>query len=197
MIYYRCFRQTFPSIADHVKSKSRRSMASWLVTGYDKCYHCMPDYFEFANYFLNQGHRALLGDGPYLVQVPYLELEKMRSMHSAQRKVEFRRLGNQLPVLGKDNSFCTIVKLCVFCDLFWAAIDIPDYRNCGKIRVPSRRCTEVPVAPPGGGENMLTRACYAFSSAVPLFRSLLLHLWVYGYFFGIRVTDVVRIGVTQ
>ena len=49
MIYYRCFRQTFPSIADHVKSKSRRGMASWLVAGYDKCYHCMPDYFEFVN----------------------------------------------------------------------------------------------------------------------------------------------------
>ena len=157
MIYYRCFRQPFPSIADHVKSTSRRGMASWHVTGYYKCYHCMPDSFEFANFFLNQGHRALLGDGPYLGQVP---------------------------VLGKDNSFCKIVKLCVFCDLFWAAIDIPDYRNCGKIRVPSRRCTEVPVAPPGGGENMLTRACYAFSSAVLLFRSLLLHLWVYGYFLG-------------
>ena len=71
MIYYRCFRQTFPSIADHVKSKSRRGMASWHVTGYYKCYHCMPDYFEFVNSFLNQGHRALLGDGPYLVQVPY------------------------------------------------------------------------------------------------------------------------------
>ena len=49
MIYYRCFRQTFPSIADPVKSKSRRGMASWLVTGYDECYHCMPDYFEFVN----------------------------------------------------------------------------------------------------------------------------------------------------
>ena len=44
-------------------------MASWHVTGYYKCYHCMTDYFEFVNYFLNQGHRALLGDGPYLVQV--------------------------------------------------------------------------------------------------------------------------------
>ena len=45
----------------------------------------------------------------------YLELEKMRSMHSAQRKVELTRLGNQLPVLDKANSFCNIiVKLCVF-----------------------------------------------------------------------------------
>ena len=39
----------------------------------------------------------------------------MRSMVSAQRKVEVRRLGNQLPVLGKANSFCKIVKLWVFC----------------------------------------------------------------------------------
>ena len=51
----------------------------------------------------------------------------MRSMHSAQRKVELRRLGNQLPVLGKANSFCKIVKLWGFfacllsCDLVWAA----------------------------------------------------------------------------
>ena len=75
MIYYRCFRQTFPSIADPVKSKSRRGMASWRVTGYYKCYHCMPDYFEFVNWFLNQGHRALLGAGPYLVQVPYIGSE--------------------------------------------------------------------------------------------------------------------------
>ena len=36
-------------------------------------------------------------------------------MRSAQRKVELRRLGNQLPVLGKANSHCNIVKLCVFC----------------------------------------------------------------------------------
>ena len=41
-------------------------MASWHVTGYYKCYHCMPDYFEFVNLFLNQGHRALLGDGPLI-----------------------------------------------------------------------------------------------------------------------------------
>ena len=39
----------------------------------------------------------------------------MRSMRSAQRQVELRRLGNQLPVLGKANSLCKIVKLCVFC----------------------------------------------------------------------------------
>ena len=41
----------------------------------------------------------------------YFELEKMRSMRSAQRQVELRRLGNQLPVLGKANSLCKIVNL--------------------------------------------------------------------------------------
>ena len=43
------------------------------------------------------------------------ELEKMSSMRSAQRQVELRRLGNQLPVLGKANSLCKSVTLCVFC----------------------------------------------------------------------------------
>ena len=38
----------------------------------------------------------------------------MRPMRSFQRQVEFRRLGNQLPVLGKANSLCKIVKCCVF-----------------------------------------------------------------------------------
>ena len=45
----------------------------------------------------------------------YFEFEKMRSMRSAQCQVELRRLGNQLPVLCKANSLCTIVKCCVFC----------------------------------------------------------------------------------
>ena len=43
----------------------------------------------------------------------YFELEKMRPVRSAQRQVELRRLGNQLPVLNKVNSLCKIVKLCV------------------------------------------------------------------------------------
>ena len=42
----------------------------------------------------------------------YLELEKMRSVRSDRRQVE---LGNKLPVLGKANSLCKIVKCCVFC----------------------------------------------------------------------------------
>ena len=44
----------------------------------------------------------------------YLTLEKMRSSHSAQRKVELRRLGNRLPLLGKAFSFCKILS-CVCC----------------------------------------------------------------------------------
>ena len=35
-------------------------------------------------------------------------------MRSAQRQVELRQFGNQLPVLGKANSLCKIVKLRVF-----------------------------------------------------------------------------------
>ena len=40
----------------------------------------------------------------------------MRSMRSVQRQVDLRRLGNQLPVLGKTNSsLCKIVRmLCAF-----------------------------------------------------------------------------------
>ena len=48
----------------------------------------------------------------------YFELEKMRSMRSAQRQVELRRLGNQLSVHGKAHLLCKIVKCCRFC-LFW------------------------------------------------------------------------------
>ena len=39
----------------------------------------------------------------------YFELEKMHSMRSAQCRVELKRLGNQLHVLGKANSLCKIV----------------------------------------------------------------------------------------
>ena len=66
--------------------------------------------------------------------VGYFEMEKMRFMHSAQRKVELRRLGNQLPVLGKANSLCKIVKFCMFC-LFVKLRHIPGYRSSGKIRI--------------------------------------------------------------
>ena len=35
----------------------------------------------------------------------------MHSMRSVQHQVELKRLGNQLPVLGKANSLCKIVKM--------------------------------------------------------------------------------------
>ena len=39
----------------------------------------------------------------------------MHSMRSFQRQVELRRLGNQLPMLGKANSLFKLVNCCVFC----------------------------------------------------------------------------------
>ena len=45
---------------------------------------------------------------------------------------------------------------------------IPGYRSSGKIRVASRRCTTVPVAPPGS-KKILTPAFYAFLSALSRF----------------------------
>ena len=66
----------------------------------------------------------------------YFELEKMHSMCSAQRQVELRRLGNQLPVLGKANSLCKIV-VCfgLFVPRRARVKDIPGYRSSGKIGV--------------------------------------------------------------
>ena len=103
----------------------------------------------------------------------------MGSMHSVQRKVELRRLGNQLPVLGKADSLCKIVKLFVFC-LFVIKLrlspgrvgprdkDITSYRNSGKIRVASRRCTKYQLHPLAV-DKTLTPAFYAFSSALSHF----------------------------
>ena len=61
---------------------------------------------------------------------------------SAQRQLELRRVGNQLPVLGKANSLCKIVKLCFACLLVKLRLspsrvgprdkDIPGFRNSGK-----------------------------------------------------------------
>ena len=45
----------------------------------------------------------------------YFQLEKKRSMRSAQCQVELRRLDNQLPVLGKANSLCKIVCVLPVC----------------------------------------------------------------------------------
>ena len=77
----------------------------------------------------------------------------MRSMRSVQRQVGLRRLGNQIPVLGKANSLCKSVNKCVFClRLSQRRVRdrIPGYRSSGKIRVASRRCNTVPLAPPSG-----------------------------------------------
>ena len=67
----------------------------------------------------------------------------MRSMRSAQRQVELRRLDNQLPVLVKANSLCKIVKCCVFC-LFVRLRRSPGRR--GRSRYPG--CARIP-----GGER--------------------------------------------
>ena len=45
----------------------------------------------------------------------------MRSMRSAQRQMELKRLGNQLPVLGKANLVCKIGKCCVLLPVCSAA----------------------------------------------------------------------------
>ena len=53
--------------------------------------------------------------------------------------------------------------------------DISDYRNCGKIRVPSRRCLEVSFAPAGGGGGDTNSPFLRFFvRSVPLFHSLML-----------------------
>ena len=53
--------------------------------------------------------------------------------------------------------------------------DIPGYHSSGKIGVASRRCTTVPVAPPGGREkNTNSRFLRFFARSVPLFRALTL-----------------------
>ena len=120
----------------------------------------------------------------YRLFFAYFELEKMHSMHSAQHQVELRRLGNQLPVLGKANSLCKIVKCCVFCLFVKLRLSLgprrapdKDIRDCssGKICVASRRCTIIPIAPPGGGwGNTNSRFLSFFVCSIPLFRSLML-----------------------
>ena len=70
------------------------------------------------------------------------------------------RLGNQLPVLGKANSLCKIVKFCVFWPVCFAFI--PGYRSSGNIGVAPRLCTTVTVVV----ENI---QIYAFSSALSRF----------------------------
>ena len=63
----------------------------------------------------------------------------MRSMRSVQCQVELRRLGNQLPVLGKANSLCKIVKKKIDCfaaaTLYFGPRRGPGYPSSGKIRL--------------------------------------------------------------
>ena len=73
-----------------------------------------------------------------------------------QRQVEDRRVGNQLPVLGKGTSMI-LKQSCVFRNTrshFDRAMYV--FLKCGVsclltlVRVAFRRCTTVPVAPSGG-----------------------------------------------
>ena len=52
--------------------------------------------------------------------------------------------------------------------------DIPGYRSSGKIHVASRRCTAVPVVPPGGEQITDYSFLRFFVRSVPLFLSLML-----------------------
>ena len=56
----------------------------------------------------------------------------MRSMCPAQRQVELRRFGNQLPVLGKANSLYKIVKCGVFFLIFKLRVLVPAAKDPGK-----------------------------------------------------------------
>ena len=102
----------------------------------------------------------------------------MRSMRSVQRRVGLRQLGNQLPVLGKANSFCkSEKKLCFYLfvklglSLRRARNRIPGYRSSGKMLVASRRCNQVPVAPLAVKKYTHSRF---FVRSIPPFRSLML-----------------------
>ena len=58
-------------------------------------------------------------------------------MRSAQHQVELRSLGNQLPVLGKANSLCKIVKCCVFACLLICLVRIgPGIKIGPEIKIP-------------------------------------------------------------
>ena len=109
----------------------------------------------------------------------------MHSMRSFQRQVELRRLGNQLPVLGKANSLFKLVKCCVFACLLMR-LSSPHCVGPGIIisraivaRAKSmyrtdlyRRCT--PLRPMAVGKHTKSRFLRFFVRPVPLFRSLML-----------------------
>ena len=111
----------------------------------------------------------------------YFELGKMHSMRSVQHQVELRRLGNQLPVLGKANSLCKVVKMLCVLPLRLSpgrvgpGINyILGYHSSGKIRLVSRQCTAVPVTPPGDVKSTNSRFLRFFVRSVPLFCLLML-----------------------
>ena len=101
-------------------------------------------------------------------------------MRSAQLQLEGKRLGNELPELGKANSLCKNVKIygvCFACLSIAATLsgprraqdkDIPGYRCSGKIRLTSIRCSTVPVAPPAVKKYKL-QLCTLFRPLCPAF----------------------------
>ena len=110
----------------------------------------------------------------------------MRPMRSFQRQVELRRLGNQLPMLGKANSHCKIVKCCVFC-LFIKLRLSPGCVDLGikisRVTVQVARAKSVyrvdnvllyQLRPLAVGGNTNSRSLRFFGRSVPLFRSLML-----------------------
>ena len=115
----------------------------------------------------------------------YFRVRKMHSMRSFQRQVELRRLGNQLPVLGKANSLFKLVKCCVFClfvRLWLSPHCVGPWMKISRVivaRAKSMYRTDLySVAPPGGGKKILTPAFQAFSSAMSsFFVRWCWHLW--------------------
>ena len=106
----------------------------------------------------------------------------MRLLCSAQRKVELRRLGNQLPVLGKANALCDVGNI----SLQLTNRDINDsetvyfvIQNHHFFRVMYIFCKIVCVlpvvlhgVPPGGEKNTNSLFLRFFVRSVPLFRWL-------------------------
>ena len=74
----------------------------------------------------------------------------MRSMHSVQRQVELRQLGNQLPVLGNANLLCKIVKMLCVLPLRLSPGCIGPRITTSRVIVARVKSVRVPVAPPGG-----------------------------------------------
>ena len=102
----------------------------------------------------------------------------MRSVRSAQRQVELRRLGNQVPVLGKANSLCRIVKVGVFC-LFVSPGRVGPGIKITRVIVARTKSAyrlddvlQYQLRP--AGENTNSSFLRFFVRSLPLFRSLML-----------------------